>query len=157
MHWRSIVFVCLDACNVKRLEGSHPLVLRSTTIFHVVQSAIHANVTMKLVDIALDSDRDESALFSEKEIESLLFKLKQVQGIEIDEAVFRQAMKKDNSLRGVLTLLQHAATDTQSSIVMKQKDPKRQAGVTHTHGPPVFSFVLPNESGSSDNTIEAEA
>jgi hypothetical protein len=71
--------------------------------------AIKAQAATTLVKIALDSDRDESALFTDPEIDMLLVRLGAVDGIEVNEAVLRQNLQQDNSLSSVMAMLNYAS------------------------------------------------
>ena len=93
----------------KTVDQLVDLVRENATLLDKMTKAIKANATMSLVDLALDSDRDESSLFSEREIESLLMRLGRVDGIEVNEKVLREKLKEDNSLQGVLAMLNHAS------------------------------------------------
>lgn len=112
------------------------LVRENAGLLNDMTKAIRANATMSLVDLALDSDRDESSLFSETEIESLLARLANVDGIDVNESVLRTKLKDDNSLQGVLAMLNHAAK------YAKQQNKKGGTGVVAGEDEPVFTFQV---------------
>lgn len=120
----------------KNVDQLVDLVRENATLLDKMTRAIKANATMSLVDLALDSDRDESSLFSEREIESLLVRLGHVDGIEVNEKVLRAKLKEDNSLQGVLAMLNHA------SKYAEKQNKKGGTAKIEREDAPVFTFQV---------------
>ncbi|CAB9524504.1 expressed unknown protein [Seminavis robusta] len=86
------------------------LVKENGTLTNQMTRLIMASAAMQMMDLALDSDRDESNLFSDDEIDSLLRRLENIEGIKVNETALREHIKEDNSLQSIMAMLQYART-----------------------------------------------
>ena len=74
--------------------------------FLFLQTAVQADTVQTLVRAVLDSDIDQDPTFSNREINILLLRLKNLPGIHVNEDALKRAMlTKENSVSGVFDLV----------------------------------------------------
>ena len=77
-----------------------------TWFFHL-QSAVRADTVQTLMDVILRSDMDMNSSFSEKEINVLYLRLKNLPGVKVNhDALQRSLGEKSHTLTNVFSLVQ---------------------------------------------------
>ncbi|CAB9506407.1 expressed unknown protein [Seminavis robusta] len=94
--------------NEQDVETLVKLVKENGEITKAITKATKAQAVAQIVDVFLDSDRDESSSLDEKEIQMLSYRLGNLHGIQVNQELFQQKAKEDSSMPGILAIL-HAS------------------------------------------------
>lgn len=60
-----------------------------------VKKSLEAKIMQNLMDVVLRSDRDQDNLIDPEEVDGLMLRLKQIEGVEFSETNFKKALNKE--------------------------------------------------------------
>ena len=81
-------------------------------ILNKMQSNLKANVLQNLLQVVIRSDKDENLTIEEHEIGDLINRIKGINGVEVNEARFRDAITSSGgSLQCVMDIIRNLMDD----------------------------------------------
>lgn len=108
-----------QTCNVETFSKQ---VEENKRLFAEMQSHLRTVVLHNILSVVLSSDDDGNNVIDDNEIEDLLKKIQTINGVEVCEDRFRNALKKsDGSLQSVMCVLQDLMADDNVDLPEEHK------------------------------------
>jgi hypothetical protein len=79
-----------------------------------MQSGLKANILQNLLQVVIRSDKDGSMTVDEHEIDELMVKLEEIDGVTVNEEPFKKVvLESGGSLQSIMNLIKSLMNDTE--------------------------------------------
>jgi hypothetical protein len=94
------------------IEAFEEQVNDNRNILSKMQSNLKANVLQNLLQVVIRSDNDDNMTIEEHEVSGLINRIKGINGVEVNESLFRDAITKSGgSLQCVMDIIRNLMDD----------------------------------------------
>ncbi len=102
------VITQMQGQSIKAFEAQ---VKDNRNILSRMQSNLKANVLQNLLQVVIRSDKDDDMIIGENEVGDLINRIKGINGVEVNETLFRAAITKCGSLQCVMDIIRNLMDD----------------------------------------------
>lgn len=96
------------------IEALEEQVRDNSDILRRMQSGLKSNILQNLLQVVIRSDKDGSMTVGEHEIDELMVKLEEIDGVTVDEEPFKKlVLESGGSLESIMSVIKSLMNDTE--------------------------------------------